>query len=84
MGIINEITEASTSITYKIDDFTGPAMSVRKFIQEGEVSARRGRYFTLTRTCSRIRVAQHVVVNRDILGYVSEYVPINYNEYSSM
>ena len=38
VGMVNEITEASTSITYKIDDYTGPVMSVRKFIQEGEVN----------------------------------------------
>lgn len=39
VGIVNEVTEASTSATYKIDDHTGPAMSVRKFIQEGEDEA---------------------------------------------
>ena len=38
VGTIRDITEASTSISYKIDDYTGPPIGVRKFIQEGEVS----------------------------------------------
>jgi len=55
VGVINEITEASTSVTYKIDDYTGPAMSVRKFIQEGEDDAS-----SVPQTASYVRVFGHL------------------------
>lgn len=36
IGKVRDCTEASTSITYKVDDGTGPAIDARKFITEGE------------------------------------------------
>jgi len=36
IGIVRDCTEASTSVTYKIDDGTGPPIDARKFITEGE------------------------------------------------
>lgn len=36
VGVIRDVVEATTSVTYQIDDYTGPNMSVRKFISDAE------------------------------------------------
>lgn len=36
IGRVMDCTEASTSVTYKVDDGTGPPIDARKFITEGE------------------------------------------------
>ncbi|XP_063679775.1 replication protein A 32 kDa subunit-like [Bolinopsis microptera] len=55
VGMVRDIIEASTSITYKIDDYTGPPISVRKFIQEGEEDTS-----NMTRTHTYVRVYGHL------------------------
>ncbi|KAL5259971.1 hypothetical protein ACHWQZ_G010179 [Mnemiopsis leidyi] len=55
VGTIRDITEASTSISYKIDDYTGPPIGVRKFIQEGEEDTS-----NLPRTHTYVRVYGHL------------------------
>lgn len=55
VGVIRDIIEASTSITYKIEDYTGPVISVRKFIQEGEDDTS-----SMPRSHSYVRVYGHL------------------------
>lgn len=55
VGVIRDIIEASTSVTYKIDDYTGPNLSVRKFIQEGEDDLS-----SMPRSHSYVRVYGHL------------------------
>ena len=55
VGVIRDIIEASTSVTYKIDDYTGPSMSVRRFVTEGEDDTS-----NLPRSHSYVRVTGHL------------------------
>jgi len=83
-GVIMDSREASTNVTYMINDFTGEDMQVRHWIDEADdetAGARESQVFrkhTLVRICGNVREIQGT---RSVVAF--RIFPVNdYNEFS--
>ncbi|CAH8500294.1 unnamed protein product [Dicrocoelium dendriticum] len=74
VGVVRSVTESATRIEYEIDDYTGPYMPVKLFLEDQDTpqavpQSRPFRELSYTRVCGHVRIFQgskHIIAFRAI------------------